>query len=368
MSKRTNSKPQDDPAPQSSTTQSRNASKAARTAMVGLTAAVVVAAGAAGLVYEVSQSNAYIGTVDGQRIPLAEYTRTLASRQRQLAGQLGVNLGGPQGQQMMAEVKQQVVQSLVNRQIMLDEAASRSLSVSSAEVDAELRKIRSQFPDQQTFDKALAQSGFSIDALRHEVREGAIVRKLRDQLTSDATVSVADAHAYYEKNLGQFTVPEQVEASHILVKTLKEADDIEAKLKSGADFAALAKQYSLDAGSKDKGGDLGFFPRGRMVKPFEDAAFSLKPGQISAPVKSQFGYHIIKGGPHEPQHVQPFDQVRASIVAQLLQQKKDVEFQAWEAKARAGAKVVIRPRYAPLAPASGPGAPIGPAQSAPATR
>ncbi len=358
MSKRNN----DNNAPSSASNPepARRAARSARLAVVGLVSALAVAGAAGATVYSVTRANAYIGTVDGHRLDKADYDFQMAARRHQIQSQLGVDLAGPQGQEMLARARRQAVASLIDRQIFLDEAASRGITVSDAEVQAQLGAIRSQFPDEQSFHAALDKAGISEDALRKQVRDGVMVRKLRDVLTKDATVSEAAARSFYKAHQDQFTRPEEVEASHILVKTPAEAAKIEAKLKKGASFAALARKYSLDAGSKDKGGDLGFFPRGRMVPAFDKAAFALAPGEISSPVHTQFGYHIIKGGPHRPARTEPFAKVRAQVIQQLLQQQQDVEFQAWEAKARQQAHVYIRPQFEPLAPATGAEAALGP--------
>src|SRR3954452_6144174 len=133
-------------------------------------------------------------------------------------------------------------------------------------------------------------------------------------------VSAEDIQRNYEDNKKQYSTPEQVRASHILLKTegkdeaavRKQAEDILKQAKApGADFAALAKKYSEDDGSKENGGDLDYFPKGRMVPEFEQAVFSMQPGQISDLVKSQFGFHIIKVVDHKPASTRALDDVRA---------------------------------------------------------
>ncbi len=144
-------------------------------------------------------------------------------------------------------------------------------------------------------------------------------------------VSDTEAKNYYEQNKDKYTQKEQVRAKHILIsptakkisdeEALKLAEKIYNQLKKGADFDKLAKQYSDDPGSKNKGGDLGFFPKGRMVKPFEDTAFSLKVGQISKPVKTRYGYHIIKVIAKKQAKTQTFEEVKQEIKG-ILKSKK----------------------------------------------
>jgi peptidyl-prolyl cis-trans isomerase D len=175
------------------------------------------------------------------------------------------------------------------------------------------------------------------DAHKAEYRKGE-QRKIRyllidrDQLRAKTTISPQDVENYYNSNVQQFQTPEQVRASHILLKTdgkneadvRKQAEDILKQAKApGADFAALAKKYSEDDGSKENGGDLDYFPKGRMVPEFEQAAFSMQPGQISDLVKSQFGFHIIKVVDHKPASTRSLDEVRAQIQETLSNQRVD---------------------------------------------
>jgi peptidyl-prolyl cis-trans isomerase D len=148
-------------------------------------------------------------------------------------------------------------------------------------------------------------------------------------------VTPQDVQRYYEDNERQYTTPEQVKASHILLKTegkddaavKKQAEELLAKVKGGADFADLATKFSEDEGSGAKGGDLGFFPQGQMVPEFDKVAFSLPPGQISDLVKSQFGYHIIKVIEKKPASKRTLDEVRAQIEDQLKTQRAQDEAQ-----------------------------------------
>jgi peptidyl-prolyl cis-trans isomerase D len=162
---------------------------------------------------------------------------------------------------------------------------------------------------------------------------------LVDNSRLDRGLTVPDAQIaeYYKSHTSEFTTPEEVHASHILIrpKTMDDAGwkaaearakEVDAKAHAaGADFAALARQYSDDQGSKANGGDLGWFPRGRMVKEFENAVFALKPGQVSGLVKSQFGYHIIKLEARKPAGVRPLDEVRDEIRAKLVEGMADAE-------------------------------------------
>jgi peptidyl-prolyl cis-trans isomerase C len=136
-------------------------------------------------------------------------------------------------------------------------------------------------------------------------------------------VSDADAKAVYDKQVASIPPVEEVKASHILVDKKEDADAIEAQLKAGGDFAAIAKEKSKDTGSGANGGDLGYFSKGQMVKPFEDAAWAMKAGDVSAPVQSQFGWHIIKLIDKRNRPAPAFDSVKDRILTGLTQQKAE---------------------------------------------
>jgi peptidyl-prolyl cis-trans isomerase D len=155
-----------------------------------------------------------------------------------------------------------------------------------------------------------------------------------DKVRETVTVPDADAQAFYTQNMPQYQTPAEVRASHILLKTegkdenavRAQAEEVLKKVKSpGADFAALAKEYSEDDSNKDKGGDLDYFGKGRMVPEFEAAAFAMKPGEVSDLVKTSFGFHIIKVVDSKPEVTRPFEQVKAEIVDQLRWQKAQQE-------------------------------------------
>jgi peptidyl-prolyl cis-trans isomerase D len=153
----------------------------------------------------------------------------------------------------------------------------------------------------------------------------------REQARQRVAVPENDIQRYYNDNIQQYQTPERVHASHILLNTggkdeaavRKQAEDLLAKIKAGADFAELAKKYSEDPGSKDKGGDLDFFPRGQMVPEFENAAFSMQPGQVSDLVKTQYGFHIIKVVEKQQGSTQTLEQVRPQIQQLLAAQMAD---------------------------------------------
>jgi peptidyl-prolyl cis-trans isomerase C len=148
---------------------------------------------------------------------------------------------------------------------------------------------------------------------RRALRDAFFDVKIHDAVTE------AEAKKIYDEKIGQLKPEQEVHARHILVATEAEAKEVAERLKKGEDFVALAKEKSKDTSAE--GGDLGFFTRGQMLKPFEDAAFALDVGQISEPVQTQFGWHIIKVEEKRDQPLPTFDQVKEAIIAQLVQAK-----------------------------------------------
>jgi peptidyl-prolyl cis-trans isomerase C len=132
-------------------------------------------------------------------------------------------------------------------------------------------------------------------------------------------VTEADARTIFDERIGKVEPEEEVHARHILVESEAEAKEVAERLNKGEDFAALAKEKSKDTNAE--GGDLGFFSRGQMLKPFEDAAFALDVGKISEPVQTQFGWHIIKVEEKRKRPLPSFDEVKEAIMGQLVQQK-----------------------------------------------
>jgi peptidyl-prolyl cis-trans isomerase D len=179
------------------------------------------------------------------------------------------------------------------------------------------------------------QAQFKADPEKYRLPEKRRVKYLAvdaNALKSRMTVTPEEVQTAYQQNKSMFSTPEQIRASHILFKTegkdkeavRKEAEAVLAKVKAGGDFAALAKQYSEDS-SKDMGGDLDYFGRGAMVKPFEDAAWALQVGQVSDLVESQFGFHIIKLTDRKPAITRTFDEVRPQLEDQIKTQKAQAE-------------------------------------------
>lgn len=205
-----------------------------------------------------------------------------------------------------------LIEGLINKELIRQEAKAKKISVTDEDIEAELERQAANFD--MSVEEMMTMFeiyGFSAERLRSEMESQAMLRKL---LAEEIKVSDEDIQQYYNENQAQFTLPEQVRASHILVETEEEAQEILSELNRGVDFAALAEERSLDTASAVNGGDLDYFPRGRMVEEFEEAAFSMDIGEITKePVQTVHGYHIIKKTDHQEERIQPLDEVKDQI-------------------------------------------------------
>jgi len=228
----------------------------------------------------------------------------------------------------------QAVAFLVQRAEYAREADKLGVQVTDAQIQKKVDGVKKQYfgGDQKKFEAGLKAQAYTLAALRDDARAQLVSEGIYKDITGDVNVSDAAAQQYYDQNIDRYKVAESRVVRHILVKTKAEADQIRSELENGADFATLAKEKSLDPGSKDQGGKL-TVSKGQTVAPFDKASFSLNTDELSQPVKTQYGYHLIqpltdvkKGS------VTPFTEVRAQIKSQLLEQKKGDAVSAWVAK------------------------------------
>jgi parvulin-like peptidyl-prolyl isomerase len=227
----------------------------------------------------------------------------------------------------------QAVAYLVQREEYAREADKLGIDVTDQQIAKKVDEVKKQYfgGSQAKFEKGLADQGYTKATLEDDIRSQLLTEGIYKKVTSDAKVTDADVKSYYEKNRANYTVPESRSVRHILVKTKADADRIRALLVNGGDFAALAKANSIDPGSKDAGGKL-TVSKGQTVAPFDKAAFSLDTNELSQPIKTQFGYHLIQPlGAVKPGSVTPFAQVKDQIKTQLESETKNTAVNKWVA-------------------------------------
>lgn len=191
---------------------------------------------------------------------------------------------------LVAQSGQQLVDTLINEIIINSEAKKAGIEITEEEVQGELDKLIEAYGGEDAFKDAMLYYGYDVDEMKKNINMNFKIKRL---LEPRVEITDEEIEEYFNENIYEFTIQEQVKASHILVREENEANEIYKKLQNGENFEDLAKEFSMD-GSSIYGGDLGYFGRGEMVKEFEDTAFSLDIGETSEPVKSEFGYHIIK--------------------------------------------------------------------------
>ena len=230
-------------------------------------------------------------------------------------------------------VRNQILESLINQELLYQSSKKNKIKVDQKTIDERYDSIKKRFKTEEEFKEAIANMDVTEETIRKQLKKGlAIDELLKAKVVKDIEVTDEESQKYYDENPEQFKQDEQVKASHILIKVEPNANDekktearkkiesVQGKLKKGDEFAAVATEYS-EGPSKSRGGDLGFFKRGQMVKPFEDAAFSMEVEQVSGVVETQFGYHIIKVIDKKPASTATYPEVKDQLQQQLKQQK-----------------------------------------------
>jgi peptidyl-prolyl cis-trans isomerase C len=253
--------------------------------------------------------------------------------------------------EQMAQMKNQVLESLIDRELLFQESKKKGIEVKAEAVSDELQKIRQRYPNKEEFNKLLSEMGLTESDVRRQIARGMAIQQLIDkEVTDKIKVSDQETRSFYDKNPQLFQQPEQVKARHILIKVQADAPDdqkaearkkieaVQQKVQKGEDFATLAKTYS-EGPSGPRGGDLGYFRRGQMVKPFEEVAFSLKPDQTSEIVETRFGYHLIKVDDKKPAKKMTYAEVKDRLNDHLKKQKATSEADAYIETLRKGAKI-----------------------------
>jgi foldase protein PrsA len=216
---------------------------------------------------------------------------------------------------MKGQYGQSALDQLISEKILESELKKANIVISEGDTQKELQEMIVQYGGQEQFDALLTNYGYSLEDFKTNIEMNLKLQKL---LEPKITITEDEMKAYFDANKETFDVKEQVKASHILVDSEAKAKEVKEKLSAGGDFAALAKEYSIDTSNSEQGGALGFFSRGDMVPEFENVAFSLEAGTISDPVKTDFGYHIIK--------LEEKTTAKAAVYEETKDQLKDILF------------------------------------------
>ena len=303
-----------------------------------------------------TSNNKAIITVNGEAITRGEYNEMINLIKNNPQFKNAPAAEKVETSPVMLMTKERVVQDLIVKKLLNQEYKKRNITASNAEIEAKKQEIIKQLGSEEKFNEILKQNNVSQKRIKEDLANEVKIHKLVEA-TSDVKVSDKEVKDFYNQNKERFNYPERVKASHILIeanpelikKSIIDADkdgklsaaDIDKKVKEEMDkkmalaqdvraqalkdpkkFADLAKKYSDDKGSAQKGGDLGYFPREAMVKEFSDVAFSIKPDTISEIVVTRFGNHIILVTDRSAAGLAPFEQVQGEIKAYMEQDKK----------------------------------------------
>lgn len=262
-----------------------------------------------------------VATVNGTDISAEAFNEQ--TEQLQAAGQLPPEL--------IAHLQSQIIEELINRQLIMDAIEAADIQVTPEQIEERLAKFRQEFSEEDlSFDDLVAEMGMSEDEMRELVRETVAIESLLEQRGMQSP-SQEEVRAYYDANPEYFARPETVEARHILLRVeddseeaweeaRQRAEEIRAQItEEGADFAQMAQEHS-DDGSAMNGGALGPLPRGVTVPEFEEALFSLEPSEISEPVRTEFGWHIIQVEDRHEEGALEFSEVEDQLARELENQ------------------------------------------------
>lgn len=264
-----------------------------------------------------------VAKVGDQKITKAELDNMIKPYMDQYAQQYGEGFETDESfKEQITALKKEAIGILIDEEILMQKAKELNLVPEQAELDKQIADIRvkevESFGGEDQFKQALEASGLTEESYK-EYNETRIITKLViDDMTKDVKVTDEDVKKYYDENPNAFT---GADVSHILIADEAKAKEVREKAATGGDFAALAKEFSEDPGSKEKGGSLGFtmYNTDKLVPEFVAGMSALKEGEISQPVKSQFGYHIIKSTGVK---VTPFEEAKEGTKTQLEGEQK----------------------------------------------
>ncbi len=251
------------------------------------------------------------------------------------------------------KVRKQILEQIIDEELLMREVERQKMRVTPEMVDERFKNIRDRFPSEEAFNQALNSRGVTVEKLRDNIHKGLLRQQIIDEEVSQkVSVSPEESQSFFQEHKDDYVQEEAVHARHILFRVAADAspeDDHKAKdranavltkAKKGDDFARLAQEFS-EGPTKEKGGDLGYFGRGKMVKPFEDAAFKLKAGEISDPVRTRFGYHIIKVEDRKEAKHLSYEEAQDQVRQKVTEEKAIALYREYIATLRAQVTVTV---------------------------
>lgn len=278
--------------------------------------------------------NTVLATIGDEKISTADFNKVMSPYYAKFKAQYGDDYTtNDKVKNEIAQIKKQQLDNLVTEKILLKKATELNLKQSDSEInkqiDAEIIKYKTQYSGQGQYESILKQNGVTENELKELMKTSIIAKAVQEDMVKNVIITDDDIKTYYDANKDtKFTEGAGATVSHILVADEEIAKNLKAKLDAGADFATLAKENSTDTGTKDKGGNLGFveYNTTHLVTEFMDGFKTLKEGEVSKPVKSQYGYHLIKVTGLKSGEVIPLEKVKDQLKTILLELKKATAF------------------------------------------
>lgn len=284
--------------------------------------------------------------VDNRTIDMQTFEQEVAKYMMQYQG-----AQGKLPPAFMQQIRTQAINTLINREVLLQESEKRGIKANKEEVQKGIKSVQSRFPSMEKFQETLANLKLTQSDFERQYMQQSKIQALLDQeIISKIKIKEDEAKAYFDANSAQFDQKEKVRARHILIQVEQTADEktkaearkklveIQKKIMSGEDFAEMAKQHSQGP-SNVKGGDLGYLGKGQMVKPFEEAAFKLTAGEVSDIVETRFGYHLIKVEEHNAPKKAVYADNKQQIMEKLRNDRIQKEVNTFIQKLRQEAKI-----------------------------
>lgn len=265
-----------------------------------------------------------VARVDGDIISKEQFDKIFGVFKAQIEKKEGPEIWDRliNGEKYIDLAKQNVLEQMIQDKIQLKKAEELGIDAAKEEIDTEIDKWKNLFDSDEKFEEFLDSLNMDNDYFYDSIKKDIILSKLRESLTKNVDVTEEEMIMYYNTHLDLYN---RVKASHILLETEEEAREVLERIEAGEDFNGLAKEYSIDPSVKSNNGDLGYFRYGDMVEPFEAAAFSLKVNEISDPVKSEYGYHIIRV---EDRKVDRFEDIKDELKEDMIIEKKNMDYTA----------------------------------------
>lgn len=273
-------------------------------------------------------------TVNGKEIYLEDVDEQVDQLLSQHQEQEGV-----QTEEMKKRFRKSVLDYLIENELIIQEAKKKGIKVSDKEVEKQVNQMKKMFSSEAEFDSMLERQNTTLDKFKKRVKEDLLMNKVTQPLYKGLKVSDEEAKDYYEKNKTLFQESAKVHLRQIVLGTKDKAEEILSKLKDGQDFSEVVKKNSIDAPTREKGGDLGWKTEQDISKDLKDAAFALEVGGISDVIKTESGYVIIKVEDKQPMKQLSFEESKEQIEQTLMEQKKSEKQKKWVAKLKKKANI-----------------------------